>query len=255
MSIEFYDTNAWVGLWPLAPLGHSDLATLRRHWRMHGIQGGFVSSLNALWLTNPHDHNARLIESSRKVTGVDPLPILNLLDPAWSDELAQLMTDPSVKAVRLAPGYGGWKINNRAAVEAAKEITAQGRRVVLTARLVDERQEHPAIKLKPVKAAAIARWIDKVPGMQPLVQGLSRWELEELAKSTESFLTDLSFFEWDDSLGVLAKVVDLKRAVFGSLTPFHVTQAHMNKITASPSASLSRRKAVAAGNALRWLKS
>ena len=253
MSIEFYDTNAWVGLWPLAPLGHADLPTLRRHWRKHSIKGGLVSSLDALWLINPHDHNTRLIESTRKVAGVDPLPILNLLDPAWADELAQLMSDPSVKAVRLAPGYGGWKMSNRAAIEAAKEITAQGRRVVLTARLVDERQEHPAIKVKPVKAAAIARWIDKVPGMQPLIQGLSRWEVEELAKATDRFLTDLSFFEWDDSLGVLAKVVDLKRTVFGSLTPFHVTLAHQNKITLSPSASSAQRKAVAAGNALRWL--
>ena len=40
MSIEFYDTNAWVGLWPLAPIGHADLAALRRHWRKQGIQGG-----------------------------------------------------------------------------------------------------------------------------------------------------------------------------------------------------------------------
>lgn len=254
MSTEFYDTNAWVGLWPLAPLGHADLTTLRRHWRKHGINGGLVSSLDAIWLINPHDHNARLIESTRKVSGVDPLPILNLLDPAWNQELGQLMADPSVKAVRLVPGYGGWKMNNPAAVAAAKEITAQGRRVVLTVRLVDERQEHPAIKVKPAKAVAIARWIDKVPGMQPLIQGLSRWEVEELAKATDCFITDLSFFEWDDSLGVLGKVVDLKRAVFGSLIPFHVTQAHQNKITMSPSASPARRKAVAAGNALRWLK-
>ena len=254
MSIEFYDTNAWVGLWPLAPLGHADLPTLRRHWRKHGIKGGLVSSLDAIWLTNPHDHNAQLIESTRKVTGVDPLPILNLLDPAWDEELAQLLSDSSVKAVRLVPGYGGWKMNNRAAVEAAKEIAAQGRRVVLTVRLVDERQEHPAIKVKPAKAAAIARWIEKVPGMQPLIQGLSRWEVEELAKATDRFVTDLSFFEWDDSLGVLGKVVDLKRAVFGSLTPFHVTLAHQNKITLSPSALPARRKSVAAGNALRWLE-
>ena len=254
MSIEFYDTNAWVGLWPLAPIGHADLAALRRHWRKQGIQGGLVSSLDALWLTDPHEHNARLIEATRKPDGVDPLPILNLLDPAWGEELDQLLADPGVKAVRLAPGYGGWRMTNRAAVDAAKAITAGGRRVVLTVRLVDERQDHPAIKVKPVKAAVIARWISKVPGMQPLIQGLTRWEAEELAKSTDRFLMDLSFFEWDDSLGVLAKVMDLKRAVFGSLTPFHVTQAHQNKIVGSPSASPARRKSIAAGNAQRWLK-
>jgi hypothetical protein len=125
---------------------------------------------------------------------------------------------------------------------------------VLTNRLVDERQEHPAIKVKPLKVSSIARWIDKVPGMVPLIQGLGRWDVEELAKSTDRFLTDLSFFEWHDSLGTLAQTTDLKRAVFGSLTPFHVTLAHQNKITGSPSATLARRKAIAVGNAQKWLK-
>lgn len=254
MSIEFYDTNAWVGLWPFAPIGHADLPALRRHWRKHGIKGGLVSSLDALWLTNPHEHNARLIEETRQVKGVDPLPILNLIDPAWCVELAALMAEPTVKAVRLAPSYGGWRMNNKSVVEAAKEITAQGRRIVLTNRLVDERQEHPALKVKPLKVSAIARWIDKVPGMVPLIQGLGRWDVEELAKSTDRFVTDLSFFEWYDSLGTLAQSTDLKRAVFGSLTPFHVTLAHQNKITGSESATPARRKAIAAGNAQKWLK-
>lgn len=252
MSIQLYDTNAWVGHWPFAPVGHPDVATLRKHWKAQGVTGGLVSSLEALWLLNPAAVNTDLIKATQRIAGVDPLPILNLLDPAWEEQLATLLKAKSVKAVRFAPGYGGWKLSDKRAVAAATQIVAQGRKVVLTARLVDERHEHPSLNVKPVAAKTIARWIERVPSMTPLVQGLSRWELEELAKSTDRFLTDLSFMEWTDSVGVTSAVVDPSRIVLGSLTPLHVLAAHVNKITQSP-ATLTKRRAIAAGNALKFL--
>ena len=139
MSIQLYDTNAWVGHWPFAPVGHPDVATLRKHWKAQGVTGGLVSSLEALWLLNPAAVNTDLIKATQRIAGVDPLPILNLLDPAWEEQLATLLKAKSVKAVRFAPGYGGWKLSDKRAVAAATQIVAQGRKVVLTARLVDER--------------------------------------------------------------------------------------------------------------------
>lgn len=252
MSMELYDTNAWVGHWPFAPVRHENVAALRQHWRTAGVAGGLVSSLEALWLLNPSAVNADLIAATQRIAGVDPLPILNLLDPAWEEQLAVLLNSKAVKAVRLAPGYGGWKLNDKRAVVAATKIVAQGRKVVLTARLVDERHEHPSLNVKPVPAKTIARWIERVPTMTPLVQGLTRWELEELAKSTDRFLTDMSFMEWTDSIGVTSAAVDPSRIVLGSLTPLHVLAAHVNKITQSP-ATMAKRRAIATGNALKFL--
>jgi len=254
MSIELYDTNAWVGRWPFTPVGHADVAALRRHWKSAGVTGGLVSSLDALWMLNPSEVNTALVQATQRLAKVDPLPILNLLDPAWKEQLATILQSKAVKAVRLAPGYGGWKMSDARAVAAATEIVAQGRQVVLTARLVDERHEHPSIKVKPIAAKAIARWIARVPTMTPLVQGLSRWELEELAKATDRFLTDMSFMEWTDSVGVTSQTIDPSRIVLGSLTPLHVLAAHVDKITQSP-ATLARRRAIAAGNAVKFLAS
>lgn len=250
--MEIYDTNAWVGSWPFAPVGHVDVAALRQHWRTAGVTGGLVSSLDALWLLDPTSVNAELIKATQRLAGIDPLPILNLLDPAWAEQLATLLRTKAVKAVRLAPGYGGWKLNDQRAVAAATEIVAQGRQVVLTARLVDERHEHPSVKVKPVAVKTIARWIEKVPTMTPLVQGLGRWEIQELAKTTDRFLTDLSFMEWMDTVGVISQKVDPGRIVFGSLTPLHGLAAHVNKVTQSP-ATMARRRALAAGNARKFL--
>lgn len=251
MSMKFYDTNAWVGSWPFTPVGHADVGALQRHWRTAGVAGGWVSSLDALWRLDPTAVNLALIRATQRRARTHPLPILNLLDPAWEEQLATLLTFKAVKAVRLAPGYGGWKLSDGRAVAAARQIRAQGRQVVLTARLVDERHEHPAIGVKPVAVKTLARWMERVPEMTPLVQGLTRWEIEELAKVTDRFLTDLSFAEWTDTLGVICRVVDPSRVVLGSLTPLHVLSAHVDKIAQSP-ASAARRRALAGENAIRF---
>jgi hypothetical protein len=252
MSIELYDTNAWVGHWPFTPLDPQDLASLRRAWQRQGIGGGMVSDLDALWMVEPSAINRRLVESCRGKRNVLPVPILNLLDPAWEEQLAPWLSLPEIKVIRFAPTYGGWKMNHPRAVAAARLITESGRRVVLTARLLDERHEHPALKIKPVTVAMIRRWIDQVPGMVPLVQGLTRWELEELGPTCGRFMTDLSFAEWGDSIGVVGKVVEPKRIVFGSLSPLHNMAAHAHKVVSGP-APLTRRRAVAATNARKWL--
>lgn len=250
--MELFDTNAWVGEWPFGLLPKRDVSDLQKHWRKHEIGGGLVSDFSGLWVLDPMPSNRALVEATAKRKGVIPTPILNLLSPGWADQLEEILSWSRVRAVRLAPGYGGWGLNARAAKEAATAIEASGRRVVLSARLVDERHEHSAIKVKPVPAKTIGRWINAVPGISPLVQGLSRWEVEELAKLTDRFYTDLSFFEWTDSIGVASESVAPARIVFGSLTPLHVTLAHTNKITQSP-APLARRRAVATTNAKKFL--
>ncbi len=251
--MTFYDTHAWIGEWPFLNLPVRDAAGLRRHWRKHDIGGGLVSSLASLWPTDPMPANRALRTALERTRSMTPLPVLNLFGPGWEQDLAELLAWPELRAVRLAPGYGGWNLRSKAAAEAATAITAAGKRVVLTARLWDERHEHPALKVKPVAVAAIVRWLEAAPTCTPLIHGLTRWDAEKLAESTDRFFTDLSYIEWEDTLAVLAPKIPLKRIVFGSLTPLHVCQAQVAKV-ADSSVAKSRRAAVAAGNAERFFQ-
>lgn len=251
--MNLFDTNAWIGEWPLALVPTRDPAALQKHWKQHGITGGLVSAFSSLWVLDPTAANTALVKATARRANLVPLPVLNLLDPAWREQLETILSWSAVKAVRLAPGYGGWTLNSRAAIDAAKAIEAAGRRVVLTVRLVDERHEHPAVKIKPVLAKTIGRWIEAVPEMTPLLQGATRWELEELAGITDRFLTDMSYAEWTDTIGVLGQTIPARRIVFGSLTPLHVTLAHANKVSQSP-VSAAQRRAIATGNAEKFLQ-
>ena len=133
----------------------------------------------------------------------------------------------------------------------AKADLSEGARR-MTARLVDERQEHPSLKIKPVTVKALAKWLAAAPEGMPLIHGLTRWEVEELAGKSDRFLTDLSFAEWENSVGIVGKVIGQSRMVLGTLTPLLSTTAQVNKVVQSPE-SLKVRKGVAALNAERFL--
>lgn len=250
--MTFFDTNAWIGEWPFQPLPTRDPAALRRHWRSHGIAEGFVSSFSSLWSVDPMPGNRSLRRALSAGRGPHPLPVLNLFGPGWQADLDDLLSWPEVRAIRLAPGYGGWRLRSAAARQAARAIDAAGRRVVLTARLVDERHEHPSLRVKPAKVKDILHWLGE-GDVEPLIHGLTRWEVEELADQGATFATDLCFAEWEDTLSVLGRKLSWRKMMFGSLTPLHVTRAQVEKISASTQPARIRR-AVADDNARRFFK-
>lgn len=252
--MTFLDTNAWLGEWPFTGVACRDVASLSACWRRHGIGGGWVSSLASLWPLDPMPANRALRAALNGKRAIMPLPVLNPLAPDWTPHLSELADWRNVRAVRLAPGYGGWSLASRAGCEATRAIAARGLRVVLTARLVDERHEHPSLRVKPVPVAAIVRWLDEVPECRPLIQGLTRWEIEELAGTTDRFFVDLSFAEWADTIAVVGRSVSPRRIVFGSLTPLHVARAQVDKVARSPAAAATRA-AIARHNAERFLRS
>jgi hypothetical protein len=253
MSSDLFDTNVWLGDWPFTLVENRPAAALKRHWKKHGIAGGLVSTFAALWVLDPMPANRALRADIGASKGMTVLPILNAFDPDWRGQLREIATWPEVRAVRLAPSYGGWSMASRVAKEVGAAISDCGLKSVLTARLVDERHEHPSLRVKPVSVPTLVKWLQAVPECTPLIQGLTRWEVDALAKETDQFLTDFSFAEWEESLEVIGKVVSGPRMVFGSLTPLLSTNAQVQKVLQS-SVSLARRRAVAAGNARKFFK-
>jgi len=252
MSLDLFDTNAWVGEWPFALVANRDAAALKRYWKKHGIEGGLVSTFAALWVLDPMPANRALRADIGPRKGMTILPILNALDPDWGGQLREIATWPEVRAVRLAPSYGGWLISSWIAKDLCEAILGHGLKIVLTARLVDERQEHPALKVKPVDVKALTKWLSAMPHGEPLIQGLTRGDIDELAKVSDRFLTDFSYAEWENSLKVVGGAVGTKRMVLGTLAPLLSMNAQVNKVVQSPE-SLKIRRAVGAKNAEKFL--
>lgn len=251
-GIRFFDTNVWWGPWPFAPLPGRGAAALRRHLAAHHIEGALVSAFEALWQDDPMPANRALRAALAREPALRPLPLINPAVAPWREHLAECLGwAGALRAVRVAPAYHGYALGEPGLKMLAGLAADEGIRIVMTARLVDERHEHHAVRLRPGPLDALTRWLRRNPRLHPLVQGLTRAELEKLAPEVTNFTADLGYAEWHDTLRVLRAVLPVRRLVLGSLTPLHVTRAQVDKIAESslPRAS---RAAVARINALKF---
>jgi len=250
-SMNFFDTNVWFGPWPFAPLPRNGAADIEQRLSRFGISEALVSPFETVFQVDPMPGNRALLKTLQKRKGLRSLPVMNPGTAAWEDHLDELSDDPEVTGVRLLPAYHGYRLNSVAVRRLVERLALKKLRLVITARLVDERHEHPAISIKPVSVKQLAGFVERNPKSSPLIQGLGVHELGELAKASGHFSTDTSFAEWEDTLKVLKGFLPVSRILYGSLSPLQVTRAQVDKVRLS-SLSARQRDAVACGNAIRY---
>lgn len=249
--MTFLDTNCWLGPWPFAPLPARSPRGLWRHLESAGVSGALVSPFDALFQDDPMPANRALRRACRSCPRLLPLPVVNPAMPAWREHLAACRDEFTVPAVRLLPAYHRYRLGSRRAAACLEAARSAGLRVVITARLVDERHEHPALRVRPVGVSELAALRRRHRELQPLVQGLTRHEIDALAAEVDGVFCDLSFAEWEDTLRVLREKTAVSQLMFGSLAPLHVLPAQLDKIRSS-SVSSRERSAVAGDNARRF---
>lgn len=254
MNIELLDTNLWWGSWPFG-LGHGEVtpASLAARLRRSGVTGGWVSPFGAVWADDPMPANRALLAACGARGKLRPLPVLNPAIPGWCEDLAELAASAGVTAVRLMPAYHGYRLTPARVRELAPAIAEAGVATVITVRLVDERHEHHAVRIKPVPLRELERWLDAAP-TEPLLHGLTRHEVDRLVQGGRtSFFADLSFVEWEETLAVVERSLPLSKVMLGTLTPLHVTAAQVAKVTGS-TVTPAKRRAVGVGNARRFFR-
>ncbi len=246
--MKFIDTNAWSGAWPFGPVSSIDSDAPKVNRVGYEISEALVSSFEAVFQSDPMPGNRANLRKLPLLRSLRPLPILNPATPAWEDHLDEVSDHARVVAVRLLPAYHGYSLGSAAVKKLIEKLTEKKLRLIITARLVDERQEHSALSIKPVPLNQLKQFVERSPEINPLVQGLGVHELKELSKAEGVFSTDTSFAEWEDTLRVIKEDLPLSRILFGSLTPLQVAQAQIDKVRLS-SLTKRQREAVAHNNA------
>jgi uncharacterized protein len=246
--MKFIDTNAWCGSWPFAPIQGKSVVhpTLPRVG--YEIHESLVSCFDTLFQIDPMPGNRSLFDAFRILKAFIPLPVINLATPAWEDHLDELIEHPSNVGIRLLPSYHGYRLTSFPVRRLVERLNEHSLRLVVTARLVDERHEHPAVTIKPVQVTELEKFLNDYPRLDPLIQGLGVHELKTLSAVNGRFRTDTSFAEWEDTMKVLKRDLPTSRILFGSLSPLQVQQAQIDKVRLS-SISEAQRIAIACGNA------
>ncbi len=250
--MNFFDANTWTGRWPFAFLPAHTPRTLTAHLRRHGIRRAFVSPLDAVFAPAPGPANRELLRTTRGMTALVPVPVINPALANWREELAVCAVDPRVRAVRVLPNYHNFRLRARVMHEFAQELQRRRLRLIVQVRLIDERHEFHAVHLKGVPVADLDRFLLQHPTSRILACGLTRTELFALAAKHSHLLADLSFVEWHDTVRHVLARVSAQQLVFGSHTPFFITAASGAKLAASGlSAPIIRP--IASGNLAKFL--
>ena len=151
--MNYFDAHTWIGRWPFAFCDVHSPATLSTHLKKHGIRQALVSPLDAVFAPEPGPANADLLRETRGLMALHPVPVINPALGNWREELANAAGDPRVRAVRLLPNYHNYRLKLRAVDELMQAALERGLRVIIQARLIDERHEYHAMMIKgvPVK--------------------------------------------------------------------------------------------------------
>jgi hypothetical protein len=178
--VNYFDANSWIGRWPFAWLDAPTPRSLATHLRRHGIARALVSPIEAVLAPAPGPANRELLRSTRGVDSIAPVPVVNPALANWREEL-DAAADPRVRAVRVLPNYHNFRLRSRAMDEFAAELVRRRLRLIVQMRLVDERHEFHAMRLKGAPAGDLDALLRRQPRLRVLACGLTRPELCSLA--------------------------------------------------------------------------
>lgn len=247
----YFDVNCYLGSWPFSLFSAQAPAVLARRLTKAGIRRAALSPLDAVFQPEPMPANRRLFAVVRRETTFVPLPVVNPLLANWREQLAACAGVPGVRAVRLYPNYHHYRLTHRALAPFCAELEARGLRLVLTARLEDERHRYFALNIRGVPVADLAGFLGKFPRVTPLVTGLSVGEALKLAADHANFSADLSYQENIALAPMLRGKLPASRLMFGTLAPLVSVEAQVGKLTA-PDFSAAERRALGFANAARF---
>lgn len=132
------DFNCFCGTWPFHHIRKHTFADLCALHRVHGIDYGYVSSLEAIFYQDPYEADARLAaeihgSSYRQVVTVNPTL------PGCVSSLKRMLDEFPVAGVRILPGFHGYMLNDSCLDQLYAMLCTYRLPLFLTLRMEDER--------------------------------------------------------------------------------------------------------------------
>jgi uncharacterized protein len=227
---SFVDADVLLGHYPFRrfPYPNHDSDQLKEYLQARGIARACVSSLHAIFYTDPQQGNDEHLPAILQDDFFIPVAVVNPSLPNWRRGVEKSRQSYGVTIMRLAPSYHAYDLSAPFALQCIQELTAQGLVVSIVKRIEDERMHHPLMKVPAVDNAAIltaAATID-----QPLlIHGAYFGELGELG-AAPNLLFDIAFVETIDTLARVATLLPPTRLLFSSHSPFFYAEAAISKI-------------------------
>lgn len=215
------DLNCYCGNWPFFRVRCNTAEKLHRLHSRCGIEGGIVSSCEAIFYQDPYEAELELAKALEGTPYLHAM-VLNPRLPGWQDDLKRAMEKLHIKAVRLLPGFHGYSLEEPVMDEVCNALRSYGLPMLLTLRIRDERT---AWMLQPrtIPVEEIAAFLDKNRDITTLLACVRTKELGLLAPQfagRDNLFADISGLK-DGlfSVDTACEAVGAEHIVYGSSAP------------------------------------
>ncbi|MCC6416228.1 MAG: hypothetical protein IT582_09995 [Opitutaceae bacterium] len=223
------DANAHLGSWPFTFTPARTAAQLARHLADHGIARALVSHLDAVFQPEPMPSNRKLFAAVKRTPQLIPVPILNLRLANWREQLAECQAAGAC-AVKLTPNFHNYTLAAPLVADFVAALAKTKLKLVINLRFEDERHRYFGLKVVGLPVADLQVLLKKNPQIHPLITGIYRPELKELAKTAKNFSADISFCEWHNTIADLLPTIPANRLMLGTCTPMLSTRGEVDKL-------------------------
>lgn len=137
-----FDCNCYVGNWPFHKVRRNSFEEIKKLHLQNGIEGGFVSSLEAIFYNDPWEADAELHEAIQDEPNYHHVMTVNPMLPGAIDSIHRAVKEWGVRGVRLLPGFHGYTLTDDKVRAVCDVIRAYDLIVFITVRMEDERNTY-----------------------------------------------------------------------------------------------------------------
>lgn len=216
------DYNCFVGSWPFRKIRHGTFSDLRRLHAENGIEGGFVSSSDAIFYNDPYEGDMDL---ARELSGFDNYKLVMTVNPLLSGAVSSIRKgkkELSAVGVRVYPGFHGFSLLSDEMRAVTEEIKKNGMTLYITYRVDDERMVY-MFKPERVNPEEVEQFIRENPDLDIMLCCPRTGEvcrMKDVILQSERVFFDISGMK--DGLFPKEYLVDdgiIDRLRYGSMAP------------------------------------
>jgi len=221
------DFNCLSGNWPFHKIRYNTVEKIRELHNRVGIEGGFISSCEAIFYQEPYEAEKSLAKELKGTPYMQAL-VLNPTLPGWKDDLDRAVSELSIKAVRLLPGFHNYLLTDPVMDEVANALRTYKLPLIITLRIEDERctwMFHP----KAVDMNDVIAFLEKNEDIITIVANIRFHQLDALEEQFNkrfNLFVDISGFK--DGLFTMEKAYQSSardHLIYGSMAPLFEMQA------------------------------
>lgn len=211
----YFDAAAFCGHWPYYDLRDSALPQVLEKMKNEGIEGGFMSSLNAIFYNDPWEADENLIKALegtawRAAMCVNPkLP--------WAQSLLRQGKEAGAGAVRLYPCIHDYAEDDPCAVSLCRLAGELELPVIVTLRAEDVRMSY-LLKQEDPDLQRVRNLVTRCEGTSFILSNCLTHQVSELLPLPGNVWFDTAGFKGDFFMEQQS-MIDPGRILFGSFAP------------------------------------